>query len=104
LYGDAMQGEAPARRESAGRHCAYSVVRETINDITGWVLYDDGRYPVLWPVIFAKIVDSFPRILNRVSVAREHHAFRVINLVVVVFEDEEVAGHLIPFEASVVPS
>jgi hypothetical protein len=74
-----------------------SIVRETINDVTGCGLYDDSRYPVLWPVIFAEIVDSSPHIFSGVSVAWKHHAFWVIDLSVVVFEDEEVAGHLISF-------
>jgi hypothetical protein len=40
--------------EAAGWHCACSIARETINDITDRVLYDDGRFGVLWPAIFPR--------------------------------------------------
>jgi hypothetical protein len=50
-------------------NCACSIAGETINDITDRVLYDDGRFGVLWRAIFAEIVDNSPRIFNRSGVA-----------------------------------
>ena len=49
------------------------------NDITRRVLYNDGRFGVLWPVIFAEIVDSSTRMFNRGSVVWQHHTVGVVD-------------------------
>jgi hypothetical protein len=90
-----LRSNRPGRRKAAIGHCAYLIARETVNDFTRRVLYDDGRFGVLGPVIFTEIVSYSARVFDRGNVVGQHDTIGIVDFPFIVLDDEEVAGHVI---------